>query len=120
MTKFEQAEAKLKKEAAKGKYSTHAECMKDAVLEALLDFAQQDEEFAQAVIDGGSFDKCMAAVAKGVDKSISDLDAYSRAVDFYFPGARIRVTMCIDLIGDARKGTDNGGDGLILDLSAFL
>ena len=30
MTKFEEAEAKLKKEAAEGKYSTHAECMKDA------------------------------------------------------------------------------------------
>lgn len=119
MNKYEQAKAKLEQEAKAGKYGPHAAAMKEAVLSALLDFCGQDEEFAQAVIDGGSFDKCMAAVSKGVGSSISDIDAYSRAVDFYFPGARIRVTMCIDLIGDAGKEAENG-DGLILDLSAFL
>lgn len=126
MAKFEEAKAKLEKESKEGKYDSKATAMKNAVLKALLDFAEQDEEFAQAVVDGGSFDKCMAAVAKGVGTSISDLDAYGRAVGFYFPGARIRMTMLIDLIGDAggeisANEPGAGADGgLILDLSAFL
>ena len=33
--------------------------------------------------------------------SISDLDAYKKAVRFYFPGAEIRMELTIDLIGEA-------------------
>lgn len=75
--------------------------MAGAVASALKSFCRQDAEFAQAVVQGGSFAACMAAVAKGVGNSISDLDAYKKAVGFYFPGAQIRMTMTIDLIGDA-------------------
>lgn len=77
--------------------------MAGAVAEALRSFCRQDAEFAQAVAQGGSLIDCMAAVAKGVGQSISDLDAYKKAVAFYFPGANIRMTMTIDLIGDAAK-----------------
>lgn len=65
--------------------------MMEAVHDALVEFCRQTEEFAQAVVQGGSFEQCMVAVAKGVGNSISDLDAYRRAVQFYFPGAGIRV-----------------------------
>ena len=40
-------------------------------------------------------------VASGVGNSISDLDAYKKAVKFYFPGAEIRMELTIDLIGAA-------------------
>lgn len=78
----------------------HAQAMAGAVMAALKDFCMQDAEFAQAVVQGGSFADCMNAVAKGVGQSISDIEAYSTAVAFYFPGAKIRVAMTIDLIGD--------------------
>lgn len=77
-----------------------AAAMAGAVYEALKDFCLQDAEFAQAVVQGGSFPDCMNAVAKSVGQSISDIEAYSKAVAFYFPGAKIRVQMSIDLIGD--------------------
>lgn len=80
-----------------------AGAMAGAVLETLKDFCLQDEEFAQAVVQGGSFAECMSAVAKGVGQSISDIEAYGKAVAFYFPGAKIRVQMSIDLIGDAAQ-----------------
>lgn len=75
--------------------------MAGAVLAALTDFCRQDAEFAQAVCQGGSFAECMREVARNVGNAISDLEAYGRAVQFYFPGAKIRVQMSIDLIGDA-------------------
>lgn len=123
---YEEAKAKLEREAKEGTYDRYAAAMKGAVLDALIDFTQQDEEFARAVLDGGSFADCMKAVAKGCGTSISDLEAYGKAVSFYFPGAKIRMKMTIDLIGDAAKGTDAEPEdapapkGLILDLSDFL
>lgn len=77
--------------------------MAGPVAEALRSFCRQDAEFAQAVDQGGSFAECMTAVAKGVGQSISDVDAFKKAVGFYFPGAKIRVQMTIDLVGDAAR-----------------
>lgn len=71
--------------------------MKSAVRDALLSFAEQNEEFAQAVVQGGSFADCMKAVAKGVGSSISDIEAYRKAVTFYFDGATVRFEMRIQL-----------------------
>ena len=95
--------------------------MAGAVVKALKDFCDQDEEFAQAIVQGGSFADCMKAVAKGVGNSISDIDAYKKAVQFYFPGAKVKMQLSIDLIGDAAS-TDNAptGGGLILDFSSIL
>lgn len=115
---------KLDAEAKKGSYDKYAQAMKGAVLKALKDFVKQDAEFAQAVVQGGTFEDCMKAVAKGCGSSISDLDAYRKAVQFYFPGAQIRMTMTIDLIG-AAAGKSAAQEpeqpkGVILDLWALL
>lgn len=115
---------KLDAEAKKGSYDKYAAAMKGAVLKALKDFVKQDAEFAQAVVQGGTFEDCMKAVAKGCGSSISDLDAYKKAVQFYFPGAQIRMTMTIDLIG-AAAGKSAAQEpeqpkGVILDLWALL
>ena len=75
--------------------------VKHAVQEALLNFARQDEEFAQAIAQGGSFADCMAAVCKGIGTSISDLEAYRRAAAFYFPGSDVRFEMRIELAPEA-------------------
>lgn len=75
--------------------------MAPAVAAQLESFCRQDAEFAQAVAQGGTFADCMKAVANGVGSSISDLDAYKKAVRFYFPGAEVKMQLTIDLIGDA-------------------
>ena len=114
---------KLRKGVVTGKFSVRGAAMKTAVGKALEDFCRQDEEFAQAVAQGGSFNDCMEAVAKGVGSSISDLEAYRRAVQFYFPGAEIRCEMTVDLIGKADEGRGPaaaGGKGVVLDLTDFL
>lgn len=77
--------------------------MAGAVVAQLKAFCQQDEEFAQAVAQGGTFSDCMKKVAEGVGSSISDLDAYKKAVQFYFPGAEVRMQLTIDLIGKAAE-----------------
>ena len=115
---YEQAAEKLNKEIKDIKGQKEG-VMKTSVKETLLSFCAQDEEFGQAVVQGGSFADCMSAVAKGVGNSISDLDAYRRAVQFYFPGAKICVNMTIDLIGDARKESDEPR-GIVLDLADFF
>lgn len=75
--------------------------MAPAVAAQLESFCRQDAEFAQAVAQGGTFADCMKEVAKGVGSSISDLDAYKKAVRFYFPGAEVKMQLTIDLIGKA-------------------
>ena len=89
------------------------------VVAALEDFCRQDAEFAQAVAQGGSFKDCMAAVAKGVGGSISDLEAYRKAVRFYFKGADVRFRMEIDLCPTAEEAP-RSAQKKILDIADFL
>lgn len=111
---------KLEKEKKEVKGQKES-AMAGAVMTALKDFCLQEEEFAQAIVQGGSFADCMKAVAKGVDYAISDLDAYKRAVEFYFPGAKVKMQLSIFLnneIDTEDKGTSGGG--LVLDFSSIL
>lgn len=85
------------------KTSQHINVMKKPVHDALVDFCRQDNEFAQAVYQGGSFKDCMTAVAKDAGSALSDLEAYRRAVQFYFPGADIRMQMRINLCASVEE-----------------
>lgn len=114
-----QAVAKLEKEKAAFKGQKES-AMAGAVMAALKDFCMQEEEFAQAIVQGGSFADCMKDVAKGVGNSISDVDAYKKAVKFYFPGAKVKMQLSIDLIGDAAGKDAPAGGGLVLDFSSIL
>lgn len=121
---------KLDGAAVKNIKGSKERAMAPAVAEALRNFCRQDAEFAQAVQQGGSFANCMTAVAKGVGQSISDVDAYKKAVAFYFPGATIRVAMTIDLIGQTVEATAPAEapalrvvpkkDSLVLNLDDFF
>lgn len=112
---FDQAKERLKREYKEVK-GTKESAMKGAVRDTLLEFCRQDEEFAQAVAQGGSFQDCMKAVAKGVGGSISDLEAYRRAASFYFDGAKVNFSMTIQL-APAEAEPDRG---ILLDLSDFF
>ncbi len=97
-----QALERLEKEFKDGKsVNRYAGVMAEPVKKQLEAFCKEDGEFAQAVVQGGTFKVCMEAVTKGVGNSLSDLEAYSRAVQFYFPGAKVHFRMELDLVGDA-------------------
>lgn len=118
-TFYQQAKTKLDAELKSGKFDRYGAVMKQAVHDALLDFCRQEEEFAQAVAQGGSFGDCMAAVAKCVHgNGISDMEAYGAAVRYYFPGAVLRVTMAIDLIGEAGAGGGGSAGSRVSEKSA--
>lgn len=120
MTWYEQAVEKLDKEYKNGKYDRYANAMKSAVRDALKDFCRQDEEFAQAVVQGGTFEDCMKSVAKGVSSSISDLDAYRRAVSFYFDGAKVEFQMKITLTPAAVETHSTAEHGILLNFEDFI
>lgn len=126
MSEFRDQALKKLREGAKNVRGNKESVMKDAVRATLETFCTQDEEFAQAVVQGGDFPACMAAVARGVGSSISDLEAYKKAVQFYFPGAEIRMQMTIDLIGAAAVKAEPAPaeqkkpENIILDFTEFL
>ncbi len=109
---------KLKEETAHFKGSRTAKAMLDDVRRVLEDFCRQDEEFAQAICQSDkTLSDCMSYVADGVvSNSISDITAYKRAVEFYFPGADISFSMTIDLIGKA-GGTAKSFAAALSDIS---
>ncbi len=88
-------------------FSTHGikgniqQAIAEGTANALQYFCNQEQEFAQAIEQSGkTFQECLDYVAKGVGRSISDLDAYTKAVEFYFSGAKVQFCMKIDLVGE--------------------
>ncbi|MEG1492382.1 MAG: hypothetical protein RR394_09025, partial [Oscillospiraceae bacterium] len=101
--------------------------MKNEVCRALVEFCGQDDEFSQAVVQGGGFADCMNAVAKGVGGSLSDIEAYRRAVTYYFPGAGVHFNMAIDLCASVNEkaadiciGSGKTEGGILISLDAFF
>lgn len=120
---YEQAKSKLEAEKKAGKFDRYGNAMKNAVCEALEGFCLQDPEFAQAVAQGGAFEDCMKAVVKNCGNAISDLEAFRRAVRFYFPGADVKFHMTVNLCADveAEAATQVTGTApKIIDLDDFL
>lgn len=120
---YDQAVKKLENGKQSPGFDRYANAMKREVCETLVGFCRQDSEFAQAVVQGGTFADCMKAVAKGVGQHISDLEAYRRAVRFYFPGADVKfhmsLNLCADVEAEAAEQTARAG-AKILDLEDFL
>lgn len=114
--------AKLNKELSELKSSDRKIIvMKQPVHDALAEFCKQDAEFAQAVMQGQSFGECMAAVAKGCGAALSDLEAYRRAVQFYFPGADIRMQMTVNLCASVEDTAEPAPAApVVLDLFDLL
>ncbi len=103
------AEEKLKREM-KSVNGREASVIKDAVVTALLNFCGQSSEFAQAIMETDkTFSECMMAVTRNVGNCISDIEAYRRAVAFYFDGADIEFNMTINLSASV-EGNENSGE----------
>ena len=86
-----------------------AQIVKDGVADALKTFCEQDEEFAQAIVQTDkTLSDCCAEIMKGTGNGIPDIEVYKKAANFYFAGANIKVTMEIDLIGSAAEKKSQG------------
>ena len=92
------------KEKPKNRY---AQVLQRPVARALASFVE-DSEFADAVVAKGDtgFSECLEAVTKGIGVSISDIEVYRRAANFYFPGCGVRFKMEIDLTAGANGRND--------------
>lgn len=70
--------------------------VKRPVADALISFCRQQEEFAQAVVQSEkTFADCIAHVVKGCGNALSDIEAYRKAVGFWFPGAVVDMVLTI-------------------------
>ena len=76
-----------------GKY---AAAVMDSLVNALEVFAEQDEEFADAILDG-SLVSCAKVIEKGLSgkRSVSDLEVYRMAAGHFFPGAEVEFHMTV-------------------------
>jgi len=70
-------------------------------------------------------EKKAGAVSKGCGSAISDLEAFRRAVRFYFPGADVKFHMTVNLCADVEAEAATAApvastSPKILDLEDFL
>lgn len=73
----------------------------ESVAIALQSFCEQEPEFEQAIEQSGkTFQECLDSVVKDCGSCLSDIEAYRRAVKFYFSTATVSFVMHIDLSGD--------------------
>lgn len=130
MLYFEEARKKIN-EGKKDVKGQKEGAMKNSVADALITFCAQDDVLAKEIVDGGTFADCMKAVAKGVGSSISDLEAYKKAVKFYSPSAEVGFAMTIQRTADSDSVMSAGTEvektehmaqegRKIIDLSAFF
>ena len=85
--------------------------MAEPVCRMLISFGEKDQRFADAVFaKTETLSDCMRAVGKGVQYSISDVEAYRRAVQFYFPAADVDFK-CVVVLPAEKKGIVTRGIG---------
>ena len=132
MTMTDLAINKINKELAgmKGNSDQKVSAVKKHVADVLIEFCQQDTEFAQAVVQSSkTLGDCCREIMSGCGNSISDIAVYQKAVQFYFHGAGIKMTMTIDLcasVSDCNttetkaEPAEQDGTEITLDLTSFL
>lgn len=118
---LEQAKQKIKSFEAKklGQLSQKVKAIAEPTANALVAFCEQSEEFARAVIDGDDFINCLITISKDFGNAVSDFEVYSKAVQFYFPGAVIKFEMKILMSEYELKPTPNK-ENLSLSLDSLL
>lgn len=90
-----QAQEKIKTSGEK-KLGRYENAVNNAVSQTLKAFCEQSEEFARAIVESDkTYADCLTAICKGLGSSISDFDLYTKAVQFWFPGAIVEYKMTI-------------------------
>lgn len=94
---IEQAKEKIKT-PIKEKLNQKAGAINKPTAAAMELFCEQSEEFARAIIESDkTFADCLNAIVKGIGNAVSDFDVYSKAVEFFFPGAKVEFKMLIHM-----------------------
>lgn len=104
---YEIAKKKLDDELKNFKGDQYAKAVSGYVHGVLLNFCQQEPEFAQAIVqnDKTLSDAC-AAATKEHKQAMSDLEVCRKAVEFYFPGAGVEFKMTIDLCASVKPADE--------------
>lgn len=126
MTAFEKLDKEYKE--GKGKLNRYALAISNEgsegfnILAALKQLCEDNDEFAQAVMQQDkSVCDCLSEIVKGAKQSLSDLLTLKRAVQFYFPGADVKLTMSLDLgDGGVSNKSDNKSKSVKFDLDGLL
>ena len=83
-------------EQKKGASGAKAKAVYEAVRDALSCFCEQNDEFADAIIGSDkTLGDCCESITEKCGNAISDFDVYTKAVQFYFPGAVIEMKMTV-------------------------
>ena len=93
---------KLRREMSSKDANKPATMIQEKVAEALDEFCRQESKLADAIIKSTkTFAQCCEEILKDTktERYISDLKAYSRAVEFYLEGAQVNFSMQIKLNG---------------------
>ena len=106
--------AKLEQEIKNpAKLSRIEAAMLEPVGKMLISFCRQDARFASAVFEKKeTLSDCMHEVSKGVTYALSDVEAYRRAVGFYFPAADVDFK-CVIVLPAEKKGVVTRGIGAV-------
>lgn len=92
------AAEKIRSELSGAKLSAKGKAVAPSVAEALATFCDQNAEFAQAVGQSSrTAAECVESTVKNCGGSISDIEVYRKAAQFYFEGATVHFNMTIDL-----------------------
>lgn len=114
-----QAIAKIDAELKAYKGDRYGEVMKNKIAEVIKSCCNQNEEFAQAVVQGGSFADCMKEVVKQVKGGYVDSDSICPVIShFYFPGSVIRDELSVHM--SKYETEEPSAGGVLLRLEDFL
>jgi hypothetical protein len=80
-----------------------------------------DERFALAIVESNeTLSSCLKAIMSDVRGSVSDIEVYKRAAEFYFPKATVlfKIEICLDAQEEMERSAENSGN--IISLLDFL
>lgn len=91
---------KIRRECEQYKGDRRGQIVARPVADTLVQFCEASTDFAEAVADEDkTFTDCIAAVVRDVGSALADIEAFRRAVGYFFPDADIKVDMRIILPG---------------------
>ena len=80
------------------KLNKYAAVIAEPTAKALHGFCRQSEEFARAVVETDkTFQDCLETITKDIGRAVSDIEVYQKAVEFFFPGAKVEFKMIIHM-----------------------
>ena len=92
------------------------------VADVLINFCN-DERFAQAIcMSQETLSSCCKAIMSDVKNSISDIEVYKRAVEFYFPTATVlfKMEICLDAQEELERSALEKSSDNIVSILDFL